>query len=295
MGLRKGLVLAAAGAAALSACVPVTSGLIFQPPAHPRHPLLEPRPFRGEELLVERRYGEAGVHPLVEHDIVMTAGGRIAYSIVRVDLPGPLIIHCGGNGTDRFTAGASYADKILRHGDALLFDYPGYGDSGGRVSARKLEAALPDLVGLIAEVRGERPVVYWGHSLGGQVCAEMARLDPHASAMIVEASGPDIARMAEAVSPDWIDALTVLRPARNLHWLDAGASLGETTIPILIIDAEDDRVLPGGLGRELGEILDSPGRIVRMVTLSGAGHLNAPAHPDFHPEVRAFLEVVLAP
>ncbi|MEM9838412.1 MAG: alpha/beta fold hydrolase [Pseudomonadota bacterium] len=281
---------------AVAACVqiPIGERVIFQPPKRSVNEQTVPRAFPQEALLKARAYGVSGANPDIQHQYVETAGGEIAVTLARAAGHDVLFVHCGGNGADRLGAGQWYTDQVLRHGNVLLFDYPGYGDTPGPLSAARLQASLPELVSFAKDQSGGAPIVYWGLSLGGQVCARMAELDPDAAAVIVEASGPSIDVMIDDVRPDWLGPFLRTRATQSIAWLNAEEALSGRDIPILIIDAGADRLLPGRLGADLADSLREAGNdTVTYRVMPERDHNASRLDPAFHPTVREFLSEAL--
>lgn len=285
------LIAGAAILTGLASCVeiPLTDSMLFQPPS--RAVEGGARGFVNEDWLADRKFGPRAERPTVVHGTLPAAGRTIAWTEISIGAPGrPLVFHCMGNGADRYRYGAGYADKMLPFGDVFLWDYPGYGDTGGARDAAALLAVLPDVVAFARDRQQGRPLLIWGHSLGGQVCAEALAAVPDPLGYIGETTGPNIEVMADAVRPDWLGPLFRLRLQEDKVWLDAETALSRTRAPILILDAGDDEVLPGEIGRLLADGLEAAGhQDVTYKLLPGVSHNRIDDHPDFRPTIDAWL------
>jgi pimeloyl-ACP methyl ester carboxylesterase len=138
-------------------------------------------------------------------------------------------------------------------------------------------------------------VVLWGHSLGGFVCADLARRVPEARAIVLETTALNVSEIAAAWTPPWASAF--VRPAIAPHLLafDNAAALKEFTGPILVLTAARDSVLPARLSRSLAARLAGGGLAVTEVTFANAGHLDVSRQPQFAPTMQAFLARIGAP
>jgi hypothetical protein len=121
--------------------------------------------------------------------------------------------------------------------DVFIFDYRGYGESGGSPGERgtylDARAAWDTLV-----ARGVDPqrIIVFGRSLGGPIAATLAA-EVKPAALIVEStftSAPDI---AAALYP-WLPVRTLLRCE-----YDTRARLRECKCPLLIVHSEDDELI----------------------------------------------------
>ena len=145
----------------LAACmIPLDERVFFYPPAVEQkatdpadmqlwHQDWITGPFADENYLAGRApHLEGRLPATVTHDLRSFGGERIAITRVKSKngaADEPLIVHCGGNATDRFGMGGYYSDKVLPWGEALIFDYPGYGDSTGSPSVATFNKVLGEM------------------------------------------------------------------------------------------------------------------------------------------------------
>ncbi|RZJ39473.1 MAG: alpha/beta fold hydrolase, partial [Brevundimonas sp.] len=120
------------------------------------------------------------------------AEGPIGATRIRTaDTGRPLILFCGGNMFRRAAAGGYRAQVLAPFGDALMFDYPGYGDTAGLdnfANFRAVGEVVADEARRQADAEG-RKLIVWGHSLGGIVCAGAAQR-AHADLLVLETTTP---------------------------------------------------------------------------------------------------------
>ncbi len=259
--------------AGLASGLHIDEGVVFQP-----------RPHIPRDTLTLR--GESGFEQ-VRHERVNLGGQTLAISTFGADT-GPLIVNCFGNAADRRSSGQQYASKIVPHGQALLWDYPGYGDSAGAPSVAAIDAAADALVALAESRAGERELIYWGHSLGGFVCSTLAARSPEADALILETTAPSVGAVAKAWTPTGVPLRVTFD--ESLSRYDTPDVLSDFEAPILVIGAGKDRVLPVELARDLATELEADGRDVRYLELPNANHFAAGFDPKAQAAVKALLD-----
>ena len=201
-----------------------------------------------------------------------------AVSVVRlettVDAPrAPLVVYCPGTASTIDTTALMSAYKVGAYaGDLLLFDYPGYGQSAGTRSVASVEAAV-DALAAHLDRPDSRPLVLWGYSLGGFACAELAaRTRP--DALILDSPVRNAREGVGFFVPDWLRPLArpLLRFDPALERFDVVRSLAGTDVPVLVIGAERDGVLPEAGARSLHEALRAAGHDAAYVLAEGEGH-----------------------
>lgn len=135
----------------------------------------------------------------------------------------------------------------------FIFDYRGYGRSGGAPSEdgiyRDAEAALDTLL-----ARGDvdpDTLVYFGRSLGAAVAIELATRHPPRGLVVEGAfsSVPDMARHAYPFLPIWPLLRTQYDSLRKIASIER---------PLLVIHAERDEVVPLEMGKRLFEAAREP-------------------------------------
>lgn len=226
----------------------------------------------------------------VTHDSLKIGEDRIAYTLIaRSDPSRPVIVYCGGNAADRYNSGTGYALEAIPYGDVILFDYPGYGDSTGTPSAASFAAMIAPVSRFAASQAGERPLVFWGHSLGGFVCAELAVATPEADGLIFEASARNADEVARAWTPRFAGPFVRLDIAPSLAGYDNAAAAAAFGKPVLVLGGEDDRTLPVRLSRRLAEATQAQGGEVRYIEFPDGNHINLAQQPGFTPAVSAYF------
>lgn len=180
----------------------------------------------------------------------------------------PWVLFCHGNNENLATGARQrwYAELHAAGINVLAFDYRGYGRSTDAEPTERgvvddAEAAyrfLRDSIGVPAE-----RVVLHGHSLGGAVCTALAeRLRGRVAGLVLEGTFRSIPAEAQRRFP--------IFPIGRLatHRFPTEDRLPRLAVPLLILHATDDFVIPVEHGRRLLEVANAP---KRMVELAG-GH-----------------------
>ena len=234
------------------------------------------------------------VKSTVTHDVIKSPEAHLAITYVeRPETPRPLVVHCGGNASDRYESGALYAQKIIPFADVLMFDYPGYGESTGRADAQSLRRANRIIAGHVRKnYAGRRPLILWGHSLGGFVCADMVQYFPHLDGLILEATATNAQDVSAAVVP-WYAKLFV-RPqvAESLAAYDMVELLKEAEAPRLILGAAKDKTLPVELSRKLAAELTATGREVTYTEFPEGNHISIPVQSTYNSALESFISSI---
>lgn len=234
------------------------------------------------------------VKTTLTHDVVKYEDEQLAITWVeRAEADRPLVLHCGGNASDRYESGVLYAQKIISFADVLMFDYPGYGESTGRANAESLRAANQALANYVnAEVSGARNLILWGHSLGGFVCADMAARLTSVDGLILEATATNAQDVSKAVIPWYAKIFVRARTAESLDAYDMTQTLKAVDAPILILGAAKDKTLPVALSRKLSVDLKMAGRDVTYTEFPKANHISIPTQENFLTTVEGFVDGV---
>jgi pimeloyl-ACP methyl ester carboxylesterase len=197
----------------------------------------------------------------------------------------PLVVRCGGNASTRQMTGFTYTAAAIDHGDVLLFDYPGSGETGGEVSTPRFVGMSGDLVTLIRAKAGARKLVLWGHSLGGFVCSDLARQMPETKAIILETTARNAAETAKAWTPWYAGPFVRIKIGPGIGAYDNATALKDFKGPVLVFGATQDKTLPVQLARSLDKALKDERLDVTYVEFPNGGHSTSPHEPGFREAV----------
>jgi len=218
------------------------------------------------------------------------AGGAVAATRVRTGrADAPLILYCGGNLFRRGVSGAQVATELASFGDVLMFDYPGSGDTPGQASFATYRDA-GEVIAATARAQADaegRRLIAWGHSLGGPICAEAARVI-RADALVLEATTPTARAAVDSMVGLWRPIVRV-QLAEPLTTVDVPATLDGYSGKVVVLEASRDTTLPPVLSRKLAHDLRARGVNVERLVFARADHGDIPSQPDFVTRVGAAL------
>jgi uncharacterized protein len=165
-------------------------------------------------------------------------GTALAGWWVPANRPRGTVVYCHGN-AGNIGSNAHLAPEFFKRGfNLLLWDYRGYGCSGGRPSEKGFYEDARAAFDAAAAMSGKLPILVYGNSLGGAVAVQLA-VDRPVAALIVEgafASAADIARRwypsvpvdrVLSVSYDSASKASALSGLPKLF----GHSIGDETVP----------------------------------------------------------------
>jgi alpha-beta hydrolase superfamily lysophospholipase len=160
----------------------------------------------------------------------------------------------------------------------FVFDYPGYGRSGGRPSEAGCYAAADAAYDSLTRRVGPRDVLLFGRSLGSAVAVDLACRRPHRALVLVSPF---------TSIPAVVQRLYPVLPARALmrNRFDSAAKVGRCRRPLLVVHGTHDRLVPFAEGERLFAAANEP---KRFLPVAGARHDDS-VLTDFFPELGRFL------
>ncbi len=209
-------------------------------------------------------------------------GPRLHGWYVPHEHPRAVVLFCHGNaGNVSHRAEAMQVLHDYAGVSVLIFDYRGYGRSGGK----------PNEAGILADARAARAwlaeraeveeagIVLVGRSLGGAVAVDLAAADG-ARALVVESSFSSIPDVAAYHYP-WLPVRWVMRTR-----LDSAGKIAAYHGPLLQSHSTADTIIPYKLGRRLFEAANEP---KKLISFSDLDH-NDPQPPEYYEELVALLD-----
>ncbi len=180
----------------------------------------------------------------------------------------PVLIICHGN-AGNISHRLEWLVPMLKLGwGAVLFDYRGFGLSGGKPSEQGLyhdSEAIYDYVTITLGVEPRRLVLF-GRSLGGAPAAWLAARKP-VGKLILEGTFSS----AAAISRRLFGYLP-LHYAGRYRW-PVAQNMRKVRVPVLIIHGTEDSVVPFSLGEELAASA-ADGQDITFRRIEGGDHLN---------------------
>jgi pimeloyl-ACP methyl ester carboxylesterase len=182
----------------------------------------------------------------------------------------PLILGFGGNGWNGQDV-AEYLHQVYPDHDLVVFHYRGYAPSTGSPSAEALLMVAPLVHDLVVARLKPKKVIGVGFSIGTAVAAQLSaarKLD----GLVLVTPFDSLKAVAQSMFP-WLP----IGPFFS-HEMDAAAALDANKVPVAIIAAEHDQIVPAERTDALRK------RVANLVfdrTIAGAGHNDIYARSDF--------------
>jgi hypothetical protein len=191
------------------------------------------------------------------------------------------VLYCHGNAGNLSHRGLALQQWQRELGESvLIFDYPGYGKSGGSPSEAGCYAAADAAYDWLTQEQKVPPerLLLFGKSLGAGVAVDLASRRPHRALVIVKAftSAPDVGQG--------------IYPFLPVRWLmrnrfDNLAKIGNCPRPIFVAHGTTDELIPFAHGERLFAAAPEPKCFLAM---PGCCH-NDPFTSEFWPRLRQFL------
>lgn len=267
MAKRLSLVLAIATLAALLVALVIASlqaQMLF--PAHAVGPA-QPVPAAAEQLRLRTDGGNElrGVH--------IPPAGKDS---------GLLVLGFGGNAWNGSDV-ALYLHSLYPEAHVVAFHYRGYRPSTGSPSAEALLADAPLVYDHAAERVRPDAIVAVGFSIGSGIAASLATRRQLAGIVLVTPFD-SLKAVAASLFP-WLPV-----GAFFAHEIDAATALRDASVPVAIIAAERDEIIPASrteaLRRKIEPAFDR--------TIAGAGHNDIYQRREFEVAMRMALAQVIA-
>jgi hypothetical protein len=186
-----------------------------------------------------------------------------------------LILGFGGNAWNAQDV-AEYLHQLFPDEEVAAFHYRGYAPSAGSPSAEALVADAPLVYDAAVERVKPKRVIAVGFSVGSGVAASLAstrKLD----GLILVTPFDSLRAVAQSMYP-WLPIGSFFE-----HEIDAASMLDKSEVPVAIIAAERDEIVPAERIDALRERVPS---LVSDCTIARAGHNDIYARSDFHEAMR---------
>jgi fermentation-respiration switch protein FrsA (DUF1100 family) len=185
-----------------------------------------------------------------------------AWSMERADASAT-VLYFHGNGGNLSVWLPVLAGIHQRRFAVYAFDYRGYGVSTGNPTEQGLYRDVEAAVDWVSrEAPRDRPLVYWGRSLGATMAAYAATVRRPAG-LILEAGFPDVRALLRGSGPMAVLALL------SSYRFPTSSFASKAAVPTLVMHGDRDTVVPFRNGSELYERLPGP---KRFVTIPGRDH-----------------------
>ena len=190
-----------------------------------------------------------------------------------------LILGFGGNAWNAQDV-AEYLHELFPNDDVVAFHYRGYSPSQGSPSAEALIVDAPLVYDFAVGHVKPKHVVAVGFSIGSGIAATLAgarQLD----GLILVTPFDSLKAVAQSAYP-WLP----IGPFFS-HEIDAASALQKSSVPVAILAAQHDEIIPAARTEALRSDLK---HLVFDHTIAGAGHNTIYARSDFQVAMREALD-----
>lgn len=181
-----------------------------------------------------------------------------------------LILGFGGNGWNGQDV-AEYLHQVYPDHEVVVFHYRGYAPSTGSPSAEALIADAPLVHDFVLDRLKPKTIIGVGFSIGTAVAAQLSATRT-LDGLILVTPFDSLKAVAQSMFP-WLP----IGPFFT-HEMDAATALEANEVPVAIIAAEHDRIVPAERTEALRRRVPN---LVFDQTIAGAGHNDIYARSDF--------------
>ena len=192
-----------------------------------------------------------------------------------------LILGFGGNAWNGQDVGV-YLHELFPDCDVVTFHYRGYSPSTGSPSAEALTADAPLVYDAAVARVQPRQVIAVGFSIGTGVAARLAAAR-ELDGLILVTPFDSLRAVAQSMYP-WLPIGPFFE-----HELDAAEALEESKVPVVIIAAERDEIVPPARTEALRKRLPN---LIFDQTIGKAGHNDIYGRSDFQAAMREALAAI---
>lgn len=193
-----------------------------------------------------------------------------------------------GNGGNISHRGDSLAIFHRLGFNVFIFDYRGYGQSGGTPDESGLHKDATAAWHYLTEQRGfaSKDIVLFGRSLGGAVASRLAA-EVQPGALILESTFSSARDLAQSLFP-LLSRMVVMR-----YDFNTSAHIKQVHCPILVVHSPDDDIIPFPLGQKVYEAANQPKFFTTLRGDHNSGFLSS--QPAYERSVAEFISSQLPP
>jgi pimeloyl-ACP methyl ester carboxylesterase len=211
-------------------------------------------------------------------------GARLAGIHIPPDEPQAertLVLGFGGNAWNGQDV-AEYLHELYSDADVVAFHYRGYRPSTGSPSAEALIADAPLVYDfIVGRLRPKRTILV-GLSIGSGIAARLASIRKVDEVVLVTPFD-SLKAVAQSMYP-WLPIAPFFE-----HEIDASSAIKKVRVPVAIIAAERDEIVPGQRTDALRELVPN---LVFDRTIARAGHNDIYRRSDFQEAMREAVAVI---
>ena len=219
--------------------------------------------------------------PFEERQIRMNDGTLLHGLLFKGDTTKGLVFYLHGNAGALDTWGEVAATYTRLHYDVFIFDYRGFGKSGGRISSQaQFYEDAQTVYDNLKKVYPENKITILGYSIGTGTAAKLAAVN-HPQRLILQAPYYSMTDMAKHQYP-FLPSFLLKYPFPTYQYVQA------TTAPITIFHGDRDEVIYYESSAVKLKACLKP--TDTLITLHGQGHNGMSANEDYLVALKRILE-----
>ena len=243
--------------------------------------------FQSQLIFPTHAVAPAGPFPRGAEELSLKAGG--GDRLVGIHIPADhaakqrtLVLGFGGNAWNGQDV-AEYLHELYPDFDVVAFHYRGYKPSTGRPSAEALISDAPLVYDLAADRVKPHRTIAVGFSIGSGIAAQLAARR-HLDGLILVTPFDSLKAVAQSMYP-WLPIGPFFE-----HQIDAAAACEKTDVPVAIIAAQRDEIVPP---ERTAGLRSHVRKLVFDRTITGAGHNDIYARSDFQEAMHEAIKRLL--
>jgi hypothetical protein len=201
------------------------------------------------------------------------------------------VLFFGGNGF-YLVQSRSYLHSLTRPPvDVLLWDYRGYGRSGGEPGVEAFRQDALDMYDYLVEEEGVNPdrMVVWGHSLGSFLATEVAERRSVAG-VILENPATNVDDWVEHLIPWYVRLFLGVEVAPALRGENNLERVRNLEVPLMVVAGAEDNVTDPAMARRLYEAAGATQK--QLVVVEDGGHNGLHETADVQAAYRTLIDRV---
>lgn len=222
-----------------------------------------------ERVVYQPPAAPGGVEPVIRRVSYAAADGTPLFAFVVGDpSAAPRTVIAFHGNADLALCEIPWAEQLAERSGAavVLPEYRGYGGLGGTPTYRGLRLDAPAAVEAVRALGAVRErTIYYGHSLGSAVAAELAATNPPA-VLVLESPFTSARDMARRFA---VPGLAIVWPVIARVRYATVARVSELDVPVWVAHGDQDWIVPAAMGRAIFAAAHCKGQ---MLVVAGAGH-----------------------
>jgi uncharacterized protein len=220
---------------------------------------------------------------LVYEEVEFTASDGVLLHGWYVPCEGAIasLLFCHGNGGNISWRLDSLKQFHSIQVNTFLFDYRGYGKSGGTLSEEGTYLDGEAAFSWLRTKTPDMPIVLFGRSLGAAIATDLS-VRVNADALVFESGFSSIYRIGKELFP-----FLPLKLIGSIHY-DSLSKIPNINMPLLVVHSPDDDIIPFRHGQDIFDAAPEPKRFFETRGDHNNGHFDS--EEIYLPALRGFLD-----